>query len=95
MSRENYKKQVAAVAEEVINAISQPYGSVPYEKSDGTKGKYTSTDDIEAINEYVNNNFEWSDKKKRKRTRYVYGDAYALGETDGRNVSLNRQIDSI
>ena len=38
MSREDYKKQVTAVVEEVINAISQPYGSVPYEKSDGTKG---------------------------------------------------------
>ena len=49
MSREDYKKQVAAVVEEVINAISQPYGSVPYWKSDGTKGEYTSTDDIEAI----------------------------------------------
>ena len=49
MSREDYKKQVAAVAEEVITAISQPYSSVPYEKSDGTKGEYTSTDDIEAI----------------------------------------------
>lgn len=49
MSREDYKKQVAAVAEKVINAISQPYGSVPYEKSDGTKGEYTSTDNIEAI----------------------------------------------
>jgi len=49
MSREDYKKQVATVVEDVITAISQPYGSVPYEKSDGTKGEYTSTDDIEAI----------------------------------------------
>ena len=49
MSREDYKKQVAAVVEEVITAISQPYGSVPYEKSDGTKGEYTRADNIEAI----------------------------------------------
>jgi hypothetical protein len=43
----------------------------------------------------VNNNFEWSEKKKRKRTRHVYGDAFDLGEADARAVSLNRQIDSI
>lgn len=49
----------------------------------------------EAINEYVNNNFEWSEKKTRKRTRHVYGDAFDLGKADGRDVSLNRQIDSI
>lgn len=49
----------------------------------------------EAINEYVNNNFEWSEKKTRKRTRKVYGDAFDLGKADGRAVSLNRQIDSI
>jgi len=46
----------------------------------------------EAINDYVKNNFEWSDKKTRKRTRQVYGDAYDLGHADGRSVSLNRQI---
>ena len=46
----------------------------------------------EAINDYVNSNFEWSKKKTRKSTRHVYGDAYALGHADGRNVSLNRQI---
>ena len=49
----------------------------------------------EAINEYVNNNFEWSEKKTRKRTRHVYGDAFDLGKADARAVSLNRQIDSI
>lgn len=48
-----------------------------------------------AISEYVNNNFEWSEKKTRKRTRHVYGDAFELGEADARAVSLNRQIDSI
>jgi len=64
MSREDYKKQVAAVVEDVINAISQPYGSVPYEKSDGTKGEYTSTDDIEAIRrELLTYNIADDDKK--------------------------------
>ena len=64
MSREDYKRQVSAVAEEVINAISQPYGSVPYEKSDGTKGEYTSTDDIEAIRrELLTYNIADDDKK--------------------------------
>lgn len=46
----------------------------------------------EAINEYVNNNFKFSDRKTRNRTRHVYGDAYDLGCADGRSVSLNRQI---
>lgn len=64
MSREDYKKQVAAVAEEVITAISQPYGSVPYEKSDGTKGEYTRADNIEAIRrELLTYNIADDDKK--------------------------------
>jgi hypothetical protein len=64
MSREDYKKQVSAVAEEVINAINQPYGSVPYEKSDGTKGEYASTDDKEAIRrELLTYNIADDDKK--------------------------------
>lgn len=46
------------------------------------------------INDYVNENFEWSDTKTRKRKRTVYGDAFDLGQTDGRKVSLNRQISS-
>ena len=46
----------------------------------------------EAIEDYINNNFQWSEKKTRKRTRHVYGDAFALGHADGKSVSLNRQI---
>ena len=46
----------------------------------------------EAIKEFVNSNFNWNDTKKRKRTRKVYGDAFDLGEADGKSVSLNRQI---
>lgn len=46
----------------------------------------------EAINEYVEANFKFSEKKSRNRTRKVYGDAYELGQADGRAVSLNRQI---
>lgn len=44
------------------------------------------------IDEYVNSNFEWNKSKKRERRRTVYGDAFDLGQTDGRAVSLNRQI---
>ena len=46
----------------------------------------------EAIDEYVKENFTMNDKKHRKRTRHIYGDAYDLGAVDGRAVSLNRQI---
>lgn len=46
----------------------------------------------EAIDEYVKENFTMNDKKPRTRTRKIYGDAYNLGATDGRAVSLNRQI---
>ena len=46
----------------------------------------------EAIEDYINDNFQWSEKKTRKRTRHVYGDAYDLGHADGKSVSLNRQI---
>lgn len=46
----------------------------------------------EAIEDYINDNYQWSEKKTRKRTRHVYGDAYDLGCADGRSVSLNRQI---
>ena len=46
----------------------------------------------EAIEDYVNNNFKLSKKKSRNRTRHVYGDAFDLGQTDGRKVSLTRQI---
>ncbi len=46
----------------------------------------------EAIEDYINDNFQWSEKKTRKRTRHVYGDAYELGLTDGRAVSLNKQL---
>lgn len=46
----------------------------------------------EAINEYVEANFKFSEKKSRNRTRKVYGDAYEFGQADGRAVSLNRQI---
>lgn len=63
MLQEEYKKQVAAVVEEVITAIL-PNGSVPYWKSDGTKGEYTSTDDIEAIRrELLTYNIADDDKK--------------------------------
>lgn len=46
----------------------------------------------EAIEDYINDNYQWSEKKTRKRTRHVYGDAYDLGHADGKSVSLNRQI---
>lgn len=46
----------------------------------------------EAIEDYINENFQWSEKKTRKRTRHVYGDAYDLGHADGKSVNLNRQI---
>lgn len=44
------------------------------------------------IEDYINSNFEWNKSKKRERRRTVYGDAFDLGQTDGRSVSLNRQI---
>lgn len=63
MSCEEYKKQVAAVAEDVITAIL-PNGSVPYWKSDGTKGEYTRADNIEAIRrELLTYNIADGDKK--------------------------------
>lgn len=46
----------------------------------------------EAIDEYVRENFTMNDKKRRNRTRHIYGDAYDLGAADGRAVSLDRQI---
>lgn len=46
----------------------------------------------ETIENYINDNFQWSEKKTRKRTRHVYGGAYDLGHADGKSVSLNRQI---
>ena len=46
----------------------------------------------EAIEEYVNENYKWSDSKTRHRRSTVYGDVYDLGCRDGREVSLNRQI---
>lgn len=49
----------------------------------------------EAIDDYISDNFKWSDKKTRKRTLHVYGEAYDLGHADGRSVGLNRQIDNI
>lgn len=45
-----------------------------------------------AIDDYVNDHFKWSQKKPRKRTRHVYGEAFDLGQDDGRHISLNRQI---
>ncbi len=63
MSCEEYKKQVAAVAEDVITAIL-PNGCVPYWKSDGTKGEYTRADNIEAIRrELLTYNIADDDKK--------------------------------
>lgn len=46
----------------------------------------------EAIEEYVNDNYKWSDSKTRHRQSSVYGDVYDMGCKDGREVSLNRQI---
>ena len=46
----------------------------------------------EAIEEYVNENYKWSDSKARHRRSAVYGDVYDLGCRDGREVSLNKQI---
>lgn len=46
----------------------------------------------EAIKEFVESNFNLNETKKRKRTRRVYGDAFDLGEADGKSVSLNKQI---
>ena len=46
----------------------------------------------EAIEEYVNDNYKWSDSKTRHRQTSVYGDVYDMGCKNGREVSLNRQI---
>lgn len=46
----------------------------------------------EAIEEYVNDNYKWSDSKTRHRQSSVYDDVYDMGCKDGREVSLNRQI---
>ena len=46
----------------------------------------------DAIKDFVDSNFTWSNTKTRKRARRVYGDAFDLGETDGRSVNLNKQI---
>lgn len=46
----------------------------------------------EAIEDYVNDNFKWSDRKPKHRKRIVYGDVYDLGRRDGRKVNLNKQI---
>jgi hypothetical protein len=45
------KLQVASVADEVIKIIEQPYGFVPYMKSDGTHGEFTLADATEALRE--------------------------------------------
>ena len=47
----------------------------------------------EAIEEYVNENYKWNESKPRHRRSAVYGDVYDMGCRDGREVSLNRQID--
>ena len=48
----------------------------------------------EAIEEFVNDNYKWSESKTRHRQSAVYGDVYDIGCKDGREVSLNRQIAS-
>lgn len=48
----------------------------------------------EAIEKYVRNNFRFSDKKTRNRTRHVLSDAYNLGKADGKSVSLNKQLNN-
>ena len=49
----------------------------------------------EAIDDYVLSKYKMSNRKKRARTCHLYGDVYDLGCTDGRNVSLNKQIDNV
>lgn len=46
----------------------------------------------EAIDEYIKNNFEFNNSNRKQRQRSVYGDAFDLGISDGRNINLSQQI---
>ena len=93
---EETDKALAAVRRKYIRSYLEgvPYGL--QEKYDSLKPTSAETALVachqEAIKDYVNNNFNFSKKKSRNRTRHVYGDAFDLGQTDGRKVGLNRQI---
>ena len=93
---EETDKALAAVRRKYIRSYLEgvPYGL--QENYDSLKPTSAETALVvchqEAIEDYANNNFKFSKKKSRNRTRHVYGDAFDLGQTDGRKVSLTRQI---
>ena len=46
------------------------------------------------IDEYLQCKYKVSNQKRRQQKRHVYGDAFDRGYEDGRNVSLNKQLNS-